>query len=56
MIAWTGSLAVNNPGTTSASFKAAILQRINYFRQWQEYQLISPSMMFLIVKPKLLPL
>jgi uncharacterized protein YkwD len=31
-IGWTGSLAGCNPGVTSAAFRAAVLQRINYFR------------------------
>jgi uncharacterized protein YkwD len=31
-INWTGSHAACNPGTTDASFRQAILRRINYFR------------------------
>lgn len=31
-IAWTGSPTACTPGTTSAEFQAAVVQRINYFR------------------------
>ncbi len=30
---WTGSVAACDPGDTSTEFKAAVLERINYFRQ-----------------------
>ncbi|MBL8215931.1 MAG: CAP domain-containing protein, partial [Bryobacterales bacterium] len=31
-VSWTGSVSGNNPGTTSATYKDAVLTRINWFR------------------------